>query len=158
MVKPLAEAGFMKSDPAKRGPPSAIFFGAFFFEAETALYLLLSIADLLITYFLLRQQGEQVQFVEANPVARSILHHWGIKGMIYFKFGMVAFICVIVQIIARYRPFTARLVLLFAIVMMIYVVVYSVRLYQDHQPGGAALPLESRADPLWNLARIARLG
>jgi hypothetical protein len=122
----------MPREPAGKSRRTSLFFGEFFFEAETVLYLLLSIADLLITYFLLRQQGRGVEFVEANPVAREIIHHWGPRGMVYFKFGMVAFIVLITQIIARYRPFTARLVLFFAIAMMVYVVVYSVRLYAAH--------------------------
>jgi len=122
----------MKHDSPAPTRRDSIIFGIVFFEVETALYILLSIADLLITHFLLRQQIENLQFVEANPVAREIINHWGPKGMVYFKFGMVAFICVLTQIIARYRPFTARLVLFFAIVMMLYVVIYSVRLYAAH--------------------------
>ncbi len=110
----------------------SLFFGDFFFEGETLLYILLSVADLVITHFLLQHQAEGFQFVEANPVAREIIHHWGPRGMVYFKFGMVALICLVTQIIARYRPFTARLVLLFAIVMMLYVVIYSLRLYAAH--------------------------
>ena len=93
------------------------------------LYIVLSVADLLMTYFLLRQGGG---FVEANPVARHFLNHWGIRGMVYFKFGMVALVCIVTQVIARYRPFTARLLLFFAIAVMVYVIVYSVRLYSAH--------------------------
>jgi hypothetical protein len=122
----------MKHDPSAKTRKRSFLFGEFFFEAETMLYLLLSIADLLMTNFQLRQQGGGFEFVEANPVARAVINHWGPRGMVYFKFGMVAFIVVLTQIIARYRPFTARLVLFFAIVMMLYVVIYSVRLYAAH--------------------------
>jgi hypothetical protein len=129
------ESAALNSRAAKRRPASSGFLGPVVFEAETILYLLLSVADLWMTHFLLRQNVENLQFVESNPVARYFLDHWGLKGMVYFKFGMVAFIVVLTQIIARYRPFTARLVLLFAILMMIYVVVYSVRLYAAHAGG-----------------------
>lgn len=122
----------MNRNPSLKTPKRSFFFGEFFFEAETTLYVLLSIADLLITNFLLQQGGGGFEFVEANPVAREIINHWGPRGMVYFKFGMVAFVVLITQIIARHRPFTARLVLFFAIVMMLYVVVYSVRLYTAH--------------------------
>jgi hypothetical protein len=111
--------------------PFAFFFGKFFFEAETTLYIALSVADLIMTNFLLQQEGN-VEFVEANPVAREIINSWGPRGMVYFKLGMVGFVCLVTQIIAHYRPLTARLVLFFAIAMMLYVVVYSVRLYVSH--------------------------
>lgn len=132
----------MKQNSAKPAR-SSFLFGQFFFEVETLLYVLLSVADLLITNFLLRQNPEGFQFVESNPVAKHFLDHWGPKGMIYFKFGMVAFVCMITQIIARYRPLTARLVLFFAIAMMIYVVVYSVRLYAAHAGGVGSPPGDS---------------
>ena len=135
----------------------SLLFGHFFFEAETLLYVLLSIADLLMTNFLLRQNPEGLEFVESNPVARHFLDHWGPKGMIYFKFGMVAFVCVITQIIARYRPFTARLLLLFAIAMMLYVVVYSVRLYTAHGSGVALPPRESLDGALLWIDEIVKL-
>lgn len=122
----------MAHDPSAMKRKPSLLFGEFFFEAETMLYVLLSIADLLITHYLLQQRGDGFEFVEANPLAREIIHHWGPRGMVYFKFGMVAFVVLITQIIARYRPFTARLVLFFAIMMMLYVVVYSVRLYAAH--------------------------
>lgn len=112
--------------------PGGIWTGRFAYEAETVLYLVLSLADLMMTYFLLVQNLGNLEFVESNPVAQAFLNHWGIRGMIYFKFAMVGIVCVVTQIIARYRPFTARLLLWFAIVVMIYVLFYSVRLYQSH--------------------------
>lgn len=130
----------MSRTAAPKSTVGSIFFGKFFFEAETTIYVLLSIADLLFTNYLLKQNAPGLQFVESNPVARFFLDHWGPKGMIYFKFIMVAFVCIVTQIIARYRPLTARLVLLFAIAMMLYVVVYSVRLYSAHSQGMPMLP------------------
>lgn len=118
--------------PPPRFRPFTLMFGKFFFEAETLLYIVLSVADLFMTHFLLQQEGGNIQFVEANPVAREVINSWGPRGMVYFKLGMVAFVCLITQIIAHYRPLSARLVLFFAIAMMLYVVVYSVRLYAAH--------------------------
>lgn len=124
----------MPHDPSARFQRSSLLFGKFHHEPETLLYVVLSAADLLITYFLLHQDHDNLRFVESNPVARFFLDRWGISGMIYFKFSMVAFVCLVTQIIARWRPVTARLVLWFAIVVMIYVVVYSARLYRTHAP------------------------
>ena len=123
----------------------SLLTGSFYFEQETILYILLSAADLFVTYFLLQQDLEHLQFVESNPIARFFLDHWGLKGMIYFKFGMVAAVCVLTQIIARWRPRTARLVLIFAIVVVTYVLVYSVRLYRAH--AGAPAPHGETFDP-----------
>jgi hypothetical protein len=114
--------------PPPRFRPFTMLFGKFFFEAETMLYIALSVADLFMTHFLLQQEGN-IEFVEANPVAREVINSWGPRGMVYFKLGMVGFVCLITQIIAHHRPLTARLVLFFAIAMILYVVVYSVRLY-----------------------------
>jgi uncharacterized membrane protein len=119
------------SNPPRR---SSLLFGTFHHESETLIYVLLSAVDLLATYFLLRQNIQNLEFVESNPVARFFLDRWGIKGMIYFKFAMVALVCVVTQVIARRRPRTARLLLWFAIAVMFYVLIYSVRLYQAHAP------------------------
>jgi hypothetical protein len=52
--------------------------------------------------------------------------------MVYFKFSMVAFVCVLSQIIARYRPRSARWLLLGATALVFVVVVYSLRLLLQH--------------------------
>ncbi len=134
----------------------SLLFGSFFFEKETLLYVLLSAADLFVTYYLLQQEIEHGQFVESNPVARYFLDGWGIRGMIYFKFGMVAVVCVLTQLIARWRPRTARLVLIFAIVVVTYVLVYSVRLYRTHA-GDAGTVGESFHSPIPDDRQIAKL-
>ncbi len=46
-------------------------------------------------------------FYESNPVARYFLNHWGVKGLIYFKMAVVAFVCVIAQIVATRREASA---------------------------------------------------
>lgn len=126
----------MPQESSARLRGSSLLFGTIYHESETLIYVLLSAVDLLVTYFLLSQQSDNLQFVEANPFARFFLDRWGIKGMIYFKFAMVALVCVVAQVIARWKPMTARLVLWFAIVVMIYVVVYSVKLYRANSPDG----------------------
>ena len=94
-------------------------------EAETVWFLLVSALDVFMTYLLIRQPG----FTEGNPVAAFFINHWGIKGMVYYKFFMVAFVAVITQIIARQREDIAARLLQFATVVVGGVVVYSLALY-----------------------------
>lgn len=123
-------------DPNSAKDRESLLFGRFLFQAETIVYVVLSAMDLFLTFFLLQQEIKNGEFVESNPVATYFLHRWGIKGMIYFKFGMIGVVCVLTQVIARWRPRTARLLLVFAILVVTYVLVYSVRLYQHHAVAG----------------------
>jgi len=97
-------------------------------QQETLLFVLVSAMDVFMTYILLSQDG----FFESNPVAHYFIAGWGTKGMVYFKFGMVAFVCVLSQIIARRRPQVARWLLIGATVVSAIVVVYSVKLLLVH--------------------------
>lgn len=113
-----------------RGVRSGLRWGRLFgrslpYETETSLFILVSVLDLLMTSVLLYTGKAR----ESNPVANYFLAHWGIKGLVAFKFAMVAFICVLAQVIALRRPETARWLLIFATVVVGAVVVYSVRLY-----------------------------
>lgn len=99
-------------------------------QQETLLFVLVSAMDVFMTYILLSQEGGG--FVESNPVARYFIAGWGTKGMVYFKFGMVAFICVLSQIIARRRPRVARWLLIGATIVSAVVVAYSLRLLLQH--------------------------
>ncbi|HEX6987086.1 MAG TPA: DUF5658 family protein [Planctomycetaceae bacterium] len=90
-------------------------------ETETAAFILVNILDIFLTYLLLRQGGHD----EGNPVARFFLNHWGLSGLVYFKMGMVAFVCLVTQLIARYRLRTARALLYLLTAIVGAVVVYS---------------------------------
>lgn len=98
-------------------------------ERELLQFVLVSALDVFATYILLRN-GDH--FSESNPVAQFFLNRWGIKGMIYFKMGMVAFICTIAHVISLQRPEWARRVLQFATIVVACVVVYSVILLARH--------------------------
>ena len=99
-------------------------------ETETARFVLASALDVFMTYLLIRNPD---RFVESNPVALYFLNHWGVKGMVWFKFGTVAFVCVLAQIIARRKPETARGLLNLATVVVGAVVLYSLLLYLRHR-------------------------
>jgi hypothetical protein len=100
-------------------------------EYETALFVLASALDVIATYYLLRHP--KILFVESNPIARYFIYSWGIKGMVGFKFTLVAFVAAICQIIARTDPAVARRVLHFSTLIVGAVVVYSVLLMQRGQ-------------------------
>lgn len=96
-----------------------------YLSGEVWLFLLFSIADVVLTFKLLYHGGH----FESNPIARFFLAHWGPKGMVYFKFAMVSLVFVIVQVIAYKHIETARRILNFAIVAVGGVVTYSAILY-----------------------------
>lgn len=91
-------------------------------ESEMCWFLLLGVLDLVLTTILL-VPGE---VHESNPVARFCLHAGGLRGLIIFKFGMLAGVTVITQIIGLRRVQAARIVLLLGIVMSFCVATYSV--------------------------------
>ena len=84
-----------------------------------------------MTYIMLRfrEGGSPIGFVESNPIARFFLDHWGVKGLVYFKFVMVAIVVVIAQIVVRKKPETALLLLNAATIVVAGVVVYSLILF-----------------------------
>ena len=85
--------------------------------------------DFFMTDIMLRSNPK---FVEANAVARFFLYGWGVKGLIYFKLGMVALVCVISQIVAQKRPRTAKWLLNWATLVVAGVVIYSLVLFLRH--------------------------
>lgn len=97
-------------------------------ENELMLFVFVSALDIFATYILLRDGN----FVESNPVALFFFHRWGIKGMIYFKLGMVAGICTIAHVVSLQRPEWSRRLLQFATIVVTIVVVYSVLLLVRH--------------------------
>lgn len=106
-------------------------------ERETAFFILASALDVWMTYLLLTHT--QVLFVESNPVARYFLESWGMRGMVYFKFALVAFVAVICQWIATRRPHMARGLLWGATAVVSSVVLYSLVLLLQHTPGAGTL-------------------
>ena len=94
-------------------------------EKETTRFILASALDVFMTYILLRQEG----FVESNPIAQYFLNSWGVRGMVYFKFAVVAFVVLLAQVIARWKEETARRLLNFGAAVVAFVVIYSFTLY-----------------------------
>lgn len=103
-------------------------------EAETAMFILASTLDVMLTQYLLWHSNSDghTWFVESNPIPRYFLESWGPKALVYFKFSLVAFVSIICQIIARSKIDVARRVLNFASLIVMGVVIYSVFLMVQH--------------------------
>jgi hypothetical protein len=103
-------------------------------EPETALFILVSTADVFMTWYLLYNRGadDRTWFVESNPIPRYFFESWGFDGLVYFKFALVAFVAVICQVIARTKVDVARRVLNLATLLVTGVVIYSVVLMVQH--------------------------
>lgn len=100
-------------------------------EHDFAVFIGASAIDLFMTYVMLRHGG----FTESNPVAQYFIASWGVKGMVYYKFGMVAVISTIAFVVAQSRPHVAQRLLWFATFVVTLVVLYSLALFLRH--GGA---------------------
>lgn len=92
------------------------------------LFLLLSIADLVVTYWLL---SVSPNFYESNPIANWFFKNWNIAGMTVFKFSVVALVVIISEFVERRRNGFGKFVLIFGCLVTAAVVAYSIRLYQS---------------------------
>jgi len=104
-------------------------------ERETALFIMASAMDTFMTYLILQYSAQKQTTAvlgEGNPFANFFISLWGVRGMVYFKFTLVAVVTVIAQIIARERIETARKLLNFATLIVGAVVIYSLILLLRH--------------------------
>ena len=100
-------------------------------QRESALFLLASVLDVMMTYLMLWDVPEpegRVMFYESNPVARWFLRGWGLTGIIAFKFTMVAVVEVIAHVIALRQLQLGRRLLEFGTLVVSLVVLYSMYL------------------------------
>lgn len=122
---------------ASRNPLFQLFHAVFQrklpLETETSIFILVNVLDFAMTWWMLmhREMGLG-NFYESNPVARYFLDHWGVKGLLYFKMAVVAFVCVIAQIVATRREASARFLLLVGTAVVGAVVIYSLRMFLQH--------------------------
>lgn len=98
-------------------------------ETETCFFILASALDVVMTYILLNHGPE---FQESNQVAAYFLARFGFKGMVYFKFALVAFVTVIAQIVVKTRPQLARRLLNGGTMITVAVILYSAFLWFRH--------------------------
>ena len=120
-----------------RSPLGRLFFWGFRqklpLETETTVFILVNILDFAMTWWMLmhRELG-MGDFYESNPVARYFLDHWGVKGLLMFKMAVVAFVCLIAQIVATKKEASARFLLVVGPIVVSAVVVYGFKLFLNH--------------------------
>jgi Domain of unknown function (DUF5658) len=105
-------------------------------QRESALFVLVSVLDVMMTYLLLTdmpQPGGRTMFYESNPVANYFLQHWDISGVVIFKFSMVATVEVLAQVIALKNLPAGRRLLEFGTLIVALVVLYSMYLLLWHR-------------------------
>jgi hypothetical protein len=105
-------------------------------QRESALFVLVSVLDVMMTYLMLSdvpQPDGRAMFTESNPVARYILERWDISGVVFFKFAMVAVVEVLAQVIALKNLAAGRRLLEFGTLVVALVVLYSMYLLLWHR-------------------------
>ncbi|MFK7820039.1 MAG: DUF5658 family protein [Planctomycetaceae bacterium] len=97
-------------------------------ETETARFILVNALDLFMTFLLLYFSNRGMlrkAVVESNPVADFFIKRWSTSGLVFFKFGVIAFVVILAQVVARQRPATAKRLLDLGSLFVGAVVVYS---------------------------------
>lgn len=125
----------MKPSRQRRAKRSGRWPGKLLFETELSWFILVGSLDVFMTYIILRSSAEGRTanvMIESNPIARAILHRWGITGMVYFKFGMIAVVSIIAEIVGQTRPQLGRNLLRLGAVIVATVVVYSLMLMKQN--------------------------
>jgi Domain of unknown function (DUF5658) len=105
------------------------------FETELCWFILVGALDAFLTYILLRASNQGYSrslIIEGNPVARWVLHQWGMQGMIIFKCMMIVIVVVIAEIVGRQRPMLGRGLLWVGTAVVASVVIYSARMLAQH--------------------------
>ena len=82
-------------------------------------FILVNVLDIVFTNILLRMHA-----MESNPIANYVFIHSGFHGMIAFKLLLVAFVCLITQLIAVHHMRRARQTLYLGTAIVGAVVVY----------------------------------
>ena len=93
-------------------------------EKETSWFIFVNVLDFFLTYLIIQRK----YYTEGNPIASFFLDTWGIKGLLYFKCAMVAFVVVLAQIIAAKKIEAARWLLNAGTLIVTCVLFYSLSL------------------------------
>jgi hypothetical protein len=101
-------------------------------EHETSLFLLVSLLDFFMTYWLIYPREGQPVFGESNAIANWFLAGWGFRGLLYFKLAICLFVVLSAQVIHVKRPTTAKAILWLGIAVTSLTVIYSGALYVRH--------------------------
>ncbi len=91
-----------------------------------ALFVLLSLADLYITWLIIQNSGGHIN--EGNPFAKAWLERFGWQGLVIFKIAAITVVVGVVLVVARYRPRTSAALVSFACLAVFFVLYYSYQL------------------------------
>lgn len=75
-------------------------------------FILLSSIDIMMTWLILALGGQ-----ELNVLAQAVIQHFGLVGMILFKFALVLFVIIMCEIIGRKEHPTAKKLILISIII-----------------------------------------
>jgi hypothetical protein len=123
LQQPVSKPKVLTKKKVQQSSWLSILFGELPMESETTMFILVSVLDIVMTWYLISHSNRQV--VEANPVAAFFLYRWGGNGLVGFKMFMVAVVCVLTQIIERFKPPLGLRVLQLGTTVVAFVVVYS---------------------------------
>lgn len=101
------------------------------FETEASWFGFAGALDTFLTWILLHLSARGLSrgvFSESNPIARWVLHQWGMRGMVIFKILMVVLVIAIAEVVGRRHPLVARLLLWGGTLVVTLVVIRSFRL------------------------------
>lgn len=96
-------------------------------QDATVWFILVNCLDVFMTYILIRFGA-----IESNPVANYFLQQYGFAAMIYFKMTIVAFVCIVIQMLAWRNLAVAKRLIWVGILLVTAVVVYSAGLFVQH--------------------------
>lgn len=96
---------------------------------EGSWLVLLSVADLITTYALMRHG---VGAYEANPIANWWFHRWNVAGLAAFKFTAIAGVITVAEYAERRKPWRGRVVLWIGIAATAAVFLKGLSLYARH--------------------------
>ena len=92
--------------------------------------LLLSSMDIMLTWVILLFGGAEV-----NPIARWIIDHYGLPGMIIYKFALIVFFISICEIVGTLRDSTGWLLSKFSVLIACVPVCWAMYLLARHNIG-----------------------
>jgi len=98
---------------------------------ESWAFIFLNLAALVLTHAILTHRD--TWGYESNPVARYWYGSWGLGGLVFMKFMLVAIVLVICQILHKYRPKLARRLLVLCCVIVGVVVCYGLAMVVTYE-------------------------
>ena len=90
-------------------------------------FLFFSSLDIMLTWAILTRGGTEV-----NPIAKAVIHAWGLPGAIVFKFTLMMFVIGVCEVVGRSHDARARFLIWLAVIVSAVPVVYSLGLLVLH--------------------------